>query len=119
MIIPMNQPLAPLAAYLLEPQANGSLLEWGFFNIIFEQKEYAETYVMEPLARAMLDSVPGLRAEYEAKKLSEPAFATNQRQQLNWFYSKTPWWDQQYMRYPVGRIVDETKVPEGSTRRTR
>jgi hypothetical protein len=119
MIIPMNQPLAPLVAYLLEPQANGSLLEWGFFNIIFEQKEYAETYVMEPLARAMLDSVPGLRAEYEAKKLSEPAFATNQRQQLNWFYSKTPWWDQQYMRYPVGRIVDETKVPQGSTRRTR
>ncbi|MDP2236844.1 MAG: M14 family metallopeptidase [Bacteroidales bacterium] len=119
MVIPMNQPLAPLVAYLLEPQANGSLLEWGFFNIIFEQKEYAETYVMEPLSRAMLDSVQGLREEYEAKKLSEPAFIGNQRQQLNWFYSKTPWWDQQYMRYPVGRILDETKVPEGSTRRTR
>jgi hypothetical protein len=119
MVVPMNQPLAPLIAYLLEPQANGSLLEWGFFNIIFEQKEYAETYVMEPLARAMLDSVPGLRSEYETRKLTETGFATNQRMQLNWFYSKTPWWDQQYMRYPVGRIVDEDKIPQGSSRNTR
>ncbi len=64
----MNQPLAGVIAYLLEPKASGSLLEWGFFNGIFEQKEYAETYVMEPLARKMLDSVPGLKESYQKKK---------------------------------------------------
>jgi hypothetical protein len=39
----MNQPTARVIAYLLEPKAEGSLVEWGFFNAIFEQKEYAES----------------------------------------------------------------------------
>jgi hypothetical protein len=103
-LVPMNQPLARLIAHMLEPEGDGSLLEWGFFDPIFEQKEYAETYVMEPLARRMLDSIPGLRETYEAKKLAEPDFARNSWAQLNWFYRQTPWWDEKYMVYPVGRL---------------
>jgi hypothetical protein len=53
-IIPMNQPKARLIARMLEPGSSDSFLQWGFFNAIFEQKEYAETYVMEPLAQQML-----------------------------------------------------------------
>ncbi len=64
-LVPTNQPKARLIAYLLEPEADGSLLEWGgFFDVIFEQKEYAESYVMEPLARRMLDSIPGLKQAF-------------------------------------------------------
>ena len=107
LLVPTNQPLARLIAHMLEPEGDGSLLEWGFFNGIFEQKEYAETYVMEPLARRMLDSIPGLRESYEAKKLNEPEFAANSWAQLNWFYRQTPWWDEQYMVYPVGRLMSE------------
>ncbi len=107
LLVPTNQPLARLIAHMLEPEGDGSLLEWGFFNGIFEQKEYAETYVMEPLARRMLDSIPGLRESYEAKKLNEPEFAANSWAQLNWFYRQTPWWDKQYMVYPVGRLMSE------------
>lgn len=119
MVVPMNQPLAQLIAYMLEPEASGSLLEWGFFNIIFEQKEYAETYVMEPLARRMLDSIPGLKEAFEQKKAADKTFAGSQWMQLNWFYSQTLWWDRQYMRYPVGRIMQAASVPEGSIRLSR
>ena len=106
MIVPMNQPLAKVIAHLLEPRGNGSLVEWGFFNQIFEQKEYAESYVMEPMARKMLDSIPGLKSEFELKKQNDSVFAKDAWEQLNWFYSKTPWWDQKYMVYPIGRIVE-------------
>lgn len=116
MVIPMNQPLARLIAYMLEPKANGSFVEWGFFDGIFEQKEYAETYVMEPLARKMLDSIPGLRQSFEQKKTEDPSFAASQWQQLNWFYRQTPYWDQNYMRYPVGRIMQSASIPEGKIR---
>jgi hypothetical protein len=104
-IVPMNQPLAKIIAHMLEPDGNGSFLEWGFFNQIFEQKEYAESYVMEPLARKMLDTVPGLRTEYEHKLQSDSLFAKDSWEQLNWFYSKTPWWDTHHKVYPIGRLM--------------
>lgn len=115
-VVPMNQRLSRLIAMMLEPEASGSLVEWGYFNIVFEQKEYAETYVMEPLARKMLDSIPGLRETYEAKKNSDKSFAESQWLQLNWFYSQTPWWDEQYMRYPIGRIMQKAAIPTGQLR---
>lgn len=103
-IIDMNQPGARLVAYLLEPATSESLVRWGYFNSIFEQKEYAESYVMEKVAREMLASDPGLKKEFEAKKQSDKSFAANQRAQLDWFYQKTPWFDQQLGVYPVSRI---------------
>lgn len=109
-LILMDQPLAPIIAHLLEPNGNGSLLEWGFFNQIFEQKEYAESYVMEPLARKMLDSTPELKAEFELIKQNDTSFAKDPEEHLNWFYSKTPWWDQKYMVYPIGRVMDMVEL---------
>ncbi|MCE1202487.1 MAG: M14 family metallopeptidase [Bacteroidia bacterium] len=103
-IVPSGQPKARLLVHMLEPEGNGSLLEWGFFNTIFEQKEYAESYVMETLARQMLVDVPGLREEYDKRKATDPAFAASQQLQLNWFYSKSPWWDARLRVYPIGRI---------------
>ena len=41
-------------ANLLEPEAPDSFLSWGFFNSFFERKEYAEDFIMEPIARKML-----------------------------------------------------------------
>jgi len=104
-LVPTDQPKARLIAYLLEPEADGSLLEWGFFDAIFEQKEYAESYVMEPLARRMLDSIPGLKQAFLQKKQNDKAFAESSWAQLNWFYKQTPWWDEKYMGYPVNRLL--------------
>ena len=103
-IVPMNQPLARLAAYLLEPTADGSLASWGFFNAVMEQKEYTESYVMEKIAREMIAKDPGLAREFEQKKAADTAFAKNPEEILNWFYSKSPWWDTQLNLYPVGRL---------------
>ncbi|NVN95318.1 MAG: M14 family metallopeptidase [Bacteroidetes bacterium] len=103
-IIDMNQPGARIIAYLLEPKANSSLVFWGFFNSVFEQKEYAESYVMEAMAREMLAKDANLKKEFEQKKLSESEFAKNPRAILNWFYSKTDYWDKHLNVYPIGKI---------------
>ncbi len=105
-IVKTNQRTAKVIAAILEPAASGSYVEWGFFNAVFEQKEYSETYVMEKMAREMLEKSPELRKEFEALK-SEPDFISNQWNILNWFYSKTPYWDQQFLKYPVGKIYDD------------
>lgn len=108
-IVATSQRTARVIAAILEPAASGSYVEWGFFNAVFEQKEYSETYVMEKMAREMLEKSPELRREFEAKK-SEPGFTGNQWTMLNWFYSKTPYWDQQFLKYPVGKITDSQEL---------
>ncbi len=108
-IVATSQRTARVIAAILEPAASGSYVEWGFFNAVFEQKEYSETYVMEKMAREMLEKSPELRREFEAKK-SEPGFNGNQWTMLNWFYSKTPYWDQQFLKYPVGKITDNQEL---------
>jgi hypothetical protein len=96
---------------LLEPEAPDSLVHWGFFNATFEQKEYAENYILERLAREMLTSNPGLREEYEKKLSSDASFAPNPRARLEFFYRRSPYWDKQMNLYPVGRIITRLDVP--------
>jgi hypothetical protein len=109
---PVGSVVAPLAQYsakvvlnLLEPEAPDSLVHWGFFNATFEQKEYAENYVLEKLAREMLAANPGLRAEFQKRLAGDPKFAASPRARLEFFYRRSPYWDQQMNLYPVGRIV--------------
>jgi hypothetical protein len=102
--ISTDQPLGGLAVLLLEPQAPDSFLQWGFFLEIFTQTEYAEAYVMEPLAEKMLQEDATLRARFEQKLASDEKFAANPQQRLMWFYQQTPFYDQQYLLYPVARI---------------
>lgn len=106
-IVPMDQPCARIITHILEPDGNGSYLSWGFFDAIFEQKEYAEHYVMEPIARKMLDEDPALKSEFEKKMKEDSTFANNSNVILNWFFSKTPYWDKNKDLYPVGKIFDK------------
>jgi len=105
-VVPMDQKGAKVAMNLLEPQAPDSLLAWGFFNAIFEQKEYGENYVLEQLAREMLDKDPQLRADYEKRLASDPKFGASARARLQFFYQRSPYWDPQMNLYPVGRITE-------------
>jgi hypothetical protein len=109
-VVLMNQRTARVIASILEPAASGSFVEWGFFNQIFEQKEYSETYVMEKMAREMLEKDPQLRKEFLEKMAKDAEFSNDQWNILNWFYSKTPYWDKQFLNYPVGRIFDKTTI---------
>jgi len=105
-VIDMNQRTARIIASILEPLAPDSYVHWGFFNAIFEQKEYSETYVMEGIARDLLENDPEIRKEFEKKKAEDPDFTKSQWGMLNWFYSKTPYWDEKKNLYPVGKIIE-------------
>ncbi|MGB7453648.1 MAG: M14 family metallopeptidase [Lysobacterales bacterium] len=105
--ISTDQPLGELLVLMLEPQAPDSFLQWGFFLEIFTRTEYAEAYVMEPLAQKMLDNDAELKTRFEYKLASDEAFAASQYQRLMWFYEQTPYYDKQYLLYPVARIPRE------------
>ncbi|MBT7825792.1 MAG: hypothetical protein HN600_04295, partial [Bacteroidetes bacterium] len=68
------------------------------------------SYVMEKIARNMLESDPELKAEFEEKLKNDPDFANNQWTMLNWFYSKTAYWDSRINSYPVGRIMIKSEL---------
>ena len=102
--ISTDQPLGELLVLMLEPQSPDSFLQWGYFLEIFTRTEYAEAYVMEPLAQKMLDSDTDLRARFEQKLAADEGFAASQSQRLMWFYEQTPFYDEQYLLYPVARI---------------
>lgn len=105
-VIPTNQRTARVIAHMLEPASPDSYLQWGFFNAIFEMKEYFETYVMEEYARKMITDNPGLKAEFEKWKALNPEATQNQWAQLEWFFFRSPYMDKKRNVYPVGRILD-------------
>jgi hypothetical protein len=100
--IPVAQPRARLAAHLLEPEGPDSLTSWGYFDAVFEQKEYMEDYVLEAVAETMLQD-PAVRAEWE-RRLKEPAFAKSPHERLDFFYRRHPSWDPQLDLVPVYRL---------------
>lgn len=104
-IISTDQPLGDLAMILLEPLSPDSYFQWGFFNTIFQRTEYIEPYVMEPTIKKMLEDSPALLKEFEQKKAEDEAFAKDPDAIYNWFYSKTKYYDERYLLYPVGRVL--------------
>jgi hypothetical protein len=103
-VIDMNQRAARVIAHILEPDSRDSFVHWGFFNTVFEQKEYIESYVLEHYIHQMLEQDEALRQEYEQKKESDPEWADSPQQIRRWFYRRTPFWDTRIGVYPVGRI---------------
>ena len=107
----MDQPGARVALHLLEPDAPDSLARWGYFDAIFEPKEYAEERVLEGWARDLVAADPKLKAEFEAKVAADPVFAASARARLNFFYERTPYYDDRLNLYPVGRIFERVANP--------
>ena len=79
------------------------IFEFGVLNSIFQRTEYIESYVIQPLAQKMLEESPALQQEFEQKKAQDEEFANNPHAILSWFYSKTEYYDDRYLLYPVGR----------------
>lgn len=88
----------------LEPEAVDSYFNWNFFDPILQQKEYFSAYVFEDLAKEILDKDPKLKAEFEAKKKSDNAFAENGSWQLDWVYKHSPYYEKAHLQYPVYRL---------------
>jgi hypothetical protein len=111
-IIPTDQSATRIIVHMFEPASPDSYLQWGYFNVIFELKEYFETYKMEEYARKMLSDTPGLKEEFEKWKAENPEVSKSQWSQLEWFYFRSPWVDAKRNVYPVGRILDRSALKE-------
>ena len=98
--ISTDQPLGKLAVALLDPRGPDSLFQWGFFNRIFQRTEYYEPYALIPLAQQMLEQDPELQREF-SQRLKDKAFADDPRARMEFFYQRSPYFDQAYLRYPV------------------
>lgn len=107
-LVPVAQDTANVAIHLLEPNSTDSLVYWGFFNAIFERKEYFSDFVMERIAAEMLAKDENLRKEFD-EKLKDEAFAKSQRARLNFFYERSPYADRRIGVYPIGRVLREIK----------
>ena len=110
-VVPLAQPSGKVVLNLLEPEAPDSLVRWGFFNAIFEEKEYAEHYILESLAREMMANDPALREEFERRVATDADFAASPSERLRFFYKRSPYWDPQMNLYPVGRIISSIDLP--------
>ena len=101
--VPTDQRLGDIVVLLLEPQSSESFFAWGLFPEVLSRVEYIEGYAIAPLAEAMMAADPALRTEFEAKLAAEPEFAANGDARLQWFYERTPFYDDRFRLYPVGR----------------
>lgn len=110
-VVSLAQPTGRVILNLLEPEAPDSLVRWGFFNAVFEEKEYAEHYVLEALAREMMEADPVLRTEFEARLATDAEFAASPSERLRFFYKRSPYWDPRMNMYPVGRITGVLSLP--------
>jgi hypothetical protein len=103
LMVPVNQPHYKVLIHLIEPEATSSLLSFGYFNSIFEQKEYGESYVLEVLAREMLKN-PDIKKQYEQALEKNPSMKSNSYEILNWFYMHSAFADPYLNVYPISKI---------------
>jgi len=122
-----EQKLGTLAVTLLDPRAPDSYFKWGFFNQMFQQTEYIESYAMVPLAHKMLNNDEKLRKEFMAKfgeteskqvadtstkektakkagSLQELFSGSSENQsaeKMKWLYQRSVYYDNQHLKYPV------------------
>lgn len=89
----------------LEPQSADSFFAWNFFDGILMQKEYFSSYVFEDLAADILTNNPDLKKALDEAKAEDPKLAENGRDQLDFIYRRTPYFENTYMRYPVARVM--------------
>lgn len=104
-LIPTDQDARRFLVEMLEPTGEDSYFAWNFFDAILQQKEGYSAYRWEDVAEQWLTDHPALREELEAKRKADPAFAKDARQQLNFVYRHSPYYEPEHMRYPVYRIT--------------
>ncbi len=103
-IIETQQPGVRYLLETLEPTAPDSFFNWNYFDTILQQKEDFSPYVWEDKARVFLDEHPAIKAQFEAKKDSDPNFANNWYAQLDWIHKQSPNYENSHLRYPIVRV---------------
>lgn len=109
-VVYSNQRAVRVLVNLLEPKAPDSFLFWGFFNSIFERKEYFEDYVMEKTAEKMIENDPNLKNAFFEKVNSDSVFANDPFKRLEYFYRLSPHFDQSWNVYPIMRLNEKIEL---------
>ncbi len=103
--IPMNQSANRFILETLEPQGEDSYFTWNFFDAILGQKEGYSGYAFEDIAAAYMKEHPDLQKQLEDKRKTDSTFAKSASAQLNFVYQHSPYFEPDYLRYPVYRVV--------------
>jgi hypothetical protein len=101
--IPADQPDFEVAVQLLEPEAPDSLVAWGLLSIVLERKEWIDGSRLDDLARDQLRD-PATRAAWK-RALTDKAFAADPRARFDWWFRRTPYWDESVGLLPVLRLL--------------
>ena len=103
--VPLDQRGALVAMHLLEARAPDGLMYWNAFDTVLDRKEYAEIYVMEPIARRMVADQPRLAEEFRAALAADSALARDPAARMDFFYRRSPWADPEQNLHPAARAL--------------
>jgi hypothetical protein len=103
--IPLNQPANRFLVEVLEPQGDDSYFAWNYFDAILGRKEGFSAYAFEDLAAQYLNEHPDIKKQLEARRAADTAFAKSASAQLDFVYKNSPYFEPEYVRYPVYRVV--------------
>lgn len=109
--VPADQPDFAVAAQLLEPDADDSLLAWGLLSTVFERKEHISPWVLEDRAAELMRD-PAIAAEWQ-RALADPKLAGDAQARYLWWFRHTPYWDETVGLLPAFRLM---KPPAFRTR---
>ena len=102
-IVPTKQPGRRYIIETLEPTARDAFVRWGFFNTLFQQKEYFSPYTFEGIAKKLLKRDKRLREIFENRLRKEPDFASSPRKRLQFIYQSSPYYEKPHNTYPIVR----------------
>ena len=102
--IPMDQPANKFLIEVLEPTCEDSYFTWNFFDPILGQKEGFSGYAFEDIAAGYLRVNPDLQQKLKQRRDTDTTFAKSAGQQLNFVYQNSPWFEPDFLRYPVYRL---------------
>lgn len=105
--VPADQPMRMLAAALLEPQSNDSLLASGRFRNAGNPDSGLYGTELVTYTEQLLQRDPALRTAFEHKLASDAAFRADGDARLQWVYARSPFAAITGWRYPVRREVDQ------------
>jgi hypothetical protein len=78
---------------------------------VFEAKEYAEDYVMEPIARQMMAADTALARAFRERLAADSLFAASPQRRVDFFFRHSPWRDPEQNLHPAARAL--RAPPEG------
>ncbi|UEG53188.1 hypothetical protein LLH06_19810 [Mucilaginibacter daejeonensis] len=109
-VVSTDQPINRYIVETLEPQGVDSFFAWNFFDSMLSQKEHYSDYVFEDIAYQYLKQHPELQKKLDDEKSRNPQLANSAAAQLEFVYRNSPFFENTYMRYPVARLMNNTKL---------